>query len=127
MSKKLRIGIVGLGFIGTQKHLVGLAQHKDKCEIVAFCDFDIERAEAGKAQWGNEDAYTTTDYKDLVNDDSIDVIHVCTWNANHCEITCAALEAGKHVMVEKPMAVTGEDARKMRDTAKRTGKKLTVG
>lgn len=127
MSDKLRIGIIGLGFIGTQKHLVGLAQHKDRTEVVAFCDFDIERAEAGKAQWGNEDAYTTTDYMDLVNDPDIDVIHVCTWNANHCEITCAALEAGKHVMVEKPMAVTGEDARKMRDTAKRVGKKLTVG
>ena len=54
-------------------------------------------------------------------------MHVCTWNVNHCEITCAALEAGKHVLVEKPMAVTGADARKMRDTAKRTGKKLSVG
>ena len=55
------------------------------------------------------------------------MIHVCTWNVSHCEITCAALEAGKHVMCEKPMAITGEDARKMVETAKRTGKKLTIG
>ena len=124
---KLRIGIVGLGFIGTQKHLVGLAQHFDKCEIVGFCDLEIEKAQAAKDGYGSADSYVTTDYRDLVSDPSIDVIHVCTWNTNHCEITCAALEAGKHVLCEKPMAVTGEDARKMRDTAERTGKKLSVG
>lgn len=127
MTNKLRVGIVGLGFIGTQKHLPGLAQHEDKAEIVAFCDYEIERADAAREKFGAEGSYATTDYKDLVNDDSLDVIHVCTWNANHCEITCAALEAGKHVLVEKPMAVTGADARKMRDTAVRTGKKLSVG
>ncbi|WP_366180827.1 hypothetical protein ABXS69_01320 [Actinomyces timonensis] len=49
MSDQLRIGIVGLGFIGAQKHLVGLVQHKRLAENVAFRDFDIERAEAGKA------------------------------------------------------------------------------
>jgi len=124
---KLRIGIVGLGFIGTQKHLVGLAQHTDKCEIVAFCDYELDKAQAAKDTYGSPDSYVTADYRDLVNDSTLDVIHVCTWNTNHCEITCAALEAGKHVLCEKPMAVTGEDARTMRDTAERTGKKLSVG
>ncbi len=124
---KLRIGIVGLGFIGTQKHLVGLAQHFDKCELVGFCDFEIERARSAKDAYGSPDSYVTTDYRELLADASVDVIHVCTWNTNHCEITCAALEAGKHVLCEKPMAVTGADARKMRDTAERTGKKLSVG
>jgi len=124
---KLRIGIVGLGFIGTQKHLVGLSQHFDKCEIVGFCDFQLDRAQAAKDEYGSPDSYVTTDYRDLLNDPSIDVIHVCTWNVSHCEITCAALEAGKHVLCEKPMAVTGADARTMVETAKRTGKKLSVG
>ncbi len=124
---KLRVGIVGLGFIGTQKHLVGLAQHSDKCEIVGFCDLEIGKAEAAKEKFGSADSYATTDYHDLLNDPSIDVIHVCSWNVTHCEITCAALEAGKHVLCEKPMAVTGADARKMVETAKRTGKKLSVG
>ncbi|QGF23427.1 Gfo/Idh/MocA family protein [Raineyella fluvialis] len=124
---KLRIGIVGLGFIGTQKHLVGLSQHFDKCEIVGFCDFDLDRAQAAKDSYGSADSYVTTDYKELLADPSIDVIHVCTWNVSHCEITCAALEAGKHVLCEKPMAITGADARKMLETAERTGKKLSVG
>lgn len=127
MNKKLRIGIIGLGFIGTQKHLVGLSQHLDRCEIVGFCDLQIERAEKAKEEYGADDAYVTTDYRDLLADDSIDVIHVCTWNVTHCQITCDALEAGKHVLCEKPMAVTGAEARQMRDTAKRTGKKLSVG
>lgn len=124
---KLRIGIVGLGFIGTQKHLVGLSQHFDRCEIVGFCDLEIEKAETARAEFGSADSYTTTNYLDLVNDPSIDVIHVCSWNVTHCEISCAALEAGKHVLCEKPMAVTGADARKMLETAERTGKKLSVG
>lgn len=124
---KLRVGIIGLGFIGTQKHLAGLAQHTDRAEIVAFCDLEIDRAEKAKASHGTADSYTTTDYRDVLADPSIDVVHVCTWNVNHCEITCAALEAGKHVLVEKPMAVTGADARKMVETAERTGKKLSVG
>lgn len=124
---KLRIGIVGLGFIGTQKHLPGLAQHADRAEVVGFCDLELDRARAAKEAFGSADAYVTGDYRELLADDSLDVIHVCTWNVSHAEITIAALEAGKHVLVEKPMAVTGADARAMVAAAKRTGKKLSVG
>lgn len=127
MSEKLRVGIIGLGFIGTQKHLVGLSQHPDKCEIVGFCDLEIDRAESARAQHGSADSYSTVDYHDLIGDESIDVIHVCTWNVTHRQITVDALEAGKHVLVEKPMAVTGKDARMMVEAAERTGKKLSVG
>ena len=59
--------------------------------------------------------------------DSIDVVHICTPNDTHAEISIAALEAGKHVMCEKPMAKTAADARRMVEVAKRTGKKLTIG
>ena len=124
---KLRIGIVGLGFIATGKHLPGLAAHSDLAEVVGFCDFELDKAEAAKGLFGSADAYTTTDYTQLLADPSIDVIHVCTWNVSHAEITCAALEAGKHVLCEKPMAITGADARRMVETAERTGKKLSVG
>lgn len=124
---KLRIGIIGVGFIATGKHLPGLAANSDVCEVVAFCDFVAEKAEAAKAEFGTPDAYVTTDYTELLADPTIDVVNVCTWNVSHAEITCAALEAGKHVLVEKPMAITGADARRMVETAKRTGKKLSVG
>jgi predicted dehydrogenase len=124
---KLRIGVIGLGFIGTQKHLTGLAQHLDRCELVAFCDLQVERADAAKDRYGSPDSYVTTDYRELLADESIDVVHVCTWNVSHAEITCAALEAGKHVLCEKPMAISGAEARQMVKAAEKSGKKLSIG
>lgn len=124
---RLRVGIIGVGFISQIKHLEGLAANADLCEVVGICDLVVERAEATKQKFGSADSYVTTDWHDVVADPSLDVIYVATWNVSHCEITCAALEAGKHVMCEKPMAITGADARQMVETARRTGKKLTVG
>ena len=95
--------------------------------MVAFCDIIEERAQKAAKQYGTEDAKVYTDYKELLADDSIEVVHVLTPNREHCAITVDALEAGKHVMCEKPMAKTAADARKMLDAAKRTGKKLTIG
>jgi predicted dehydrogenase len=127
-TKKLRVGVIGLGFVSVDlKHLLGLRACSDLCDIVAFCDIDEERAAAASRDWGSSDAYATTDYQRLLQDPSIDVIHVCTWNASHAEITVAALEAGKHVMCEKPMAVTSAEAQQMVDAAERTGKLLTIG
>jgi predicted dehydrogenase len=123
---KYRVGIIGVGFIGTTKHLPGLATNPGLGEIVAICDLVPERAAAAKERFA-PDAYTTNDWHDVVNDPSIDVVYVCTWNVSHAEITCAALEAGKHVMCEKPMAISGEEARRMVETARRTGKTLTIG
>ena len=72
-------------------------------------------------------AKTYTDYKELLKDGSLDVIHVGTTNRSHAPITVAALEAGKHVMCEKPMATSYEEAKKMTDAAKKAGKLLTIG
>ena len=68
-----------------------------------------------------------TDYKQLLEDKSIDVVHVLTPNRCHSFITVDALDAGKHVMCEKPMAINSVEAQKMLDAAKRSGKKLTIG
>jgi predicted dehydrogenase len=124
---KLRVGIIGLGFIGTAKHLPGLASVADEVDVVGFCDLVEERASKARQEHGSADAYVTTDWHDIVNDESLDVVHVCTWNVSHREITVAALEAGKHVLCEKPMAVTGEEARAMVAAAKAANRKLSVG
>lgn len=125
-SKKLKVGIIGCGGIANGKHMPGL--HKlGNVEMVAFCDIVKEKAEEAAIKYGIDDAFICTDYKDLLKDKSIDVVHVCTPNRSHGFITVDSLEAGKHVMCEKPMAKTAEDARKMLDAAKRTGKKLTIG
>jgi len=125
--KKLKIGIIGCGGIANQKHLPALAKLKDKVELVAFCDIELERAEQAAKEYGTDDAFVCEDYKELLKDNSIDVIHVLTPNISHSYITVDSLEAGKHVMCEKPMAINYEEGKKMLDAAKRTGKKLTVG
>ena len=126
MDKKLKVGIIGCGGIGRQKHLPALAGIKE-AEVTAFCDIIPERAEELCKQHGAEKAKVYTDYKELLKDGSIDVVHVCTPNRSHSPITVDALEAGKHVMCEKPMATGFAEAKKMVDAAKKTGKLLTIG
>ena len=125
-SDKVRIGIIGCGGIANGKHMPSLKQLPD-VEMVAFCDIVVERAEEAKAKFGTADAKVYENYKELLEDKTIDVVHVCTPNRAHSFITVDALEAGKHVMCEKPMAINSAEALKMIVAAKRTGKLLTIG
>lgn len=122
----LKVGIIGCGGIANGKHMPSLLK-AEKAEMVAFCDIVLEKAKAAAEVFGGTNASVYTNYQDLLQDKSIDVIHVCTPNISHAEISIAALEAGKHVMCEKPMAKTTEEARNMIKAAERTGKKLTIG
>lgn len=124
---KLKFGIIGCGGIANGKHFPALAKLSDKVEIVAFCDTVIERAEKAAKEYGTADALVTEDYKALLAREDIDVIHVLTPNISHSYITVDALESGKHVMCEKPMAINYAEAKEMLDAAERTGKKLTIG
>jgi predicted dehydrogenase len=127
MSKKLRIGIIGCGGIANGKHMPSLKALSGDVEMVAFCDLDAARAQKAAAEYGADGAKTYADYKELLQDGSIDVVHVLTPNRSHAFITIDALNAGKHVMCEKPMAKTAADARSMVEAAKKSGKKLTIG
>ncbi|MDR1117098.1 MAG: Gfo/Idh/MocA family oxidoreductase [Oscillospiraceae bacterium] len=124
---KIKTGIIGCGGIANQKHLPALANFKDRVEIVAFCDIVPERAEKTAEKYGAAGAKTYTDYRQLLEDKSIDDVHICTPNVSHCEITIAALEAGKHVLCEKPMAATASDAEKMMAAYKKSGKLFSIG
>ncbi|NOU65674.1 gfo/Idh/MocA family oxidoreductase [Paenibacillus sp. LMG 31461] len=126
MSRKYRIGIIGCGGIANGKHLPSLSKLSN-VELVAFCDIIQESAATAATKYGIEGALVCEDYREVLQDATIDIVHVLTPNISHAEISIAALEAGKHVMCEKPMAKTAEDAKRMVETAKRTGKKLTVG
>jgi len=124
---KIRIGIIGCGNIANTKHMPTLAKFSDRVEMIAFCDLIVDKAEKAAKKYGTPDAHVYVDYHECLANPDIDVIHVCTPNRSHCEITVAALEAGKHVMCEKPMAISGDDARKMVDAAKKSKKLLTIG
>ena len=124
--KKLKIGIIGCGFIGVGKHLTTIAKQPD-AEVVAFCDIDLGKAKQAAEKFGGSGVLVCEDFKEVIARDDLDVVHVCTPNNSHAEITVAALESGKHVMCEKPMAISSADAGKMLEAAKRSGKKLTIG
>ena len=123
---KLRVGIIGVGGIAEGKHMPSLAK-VEAVEMVAFCDLVEDRAKKGAAAYGVHGATVYTDYQKMLSKEKLDVVHVLTPNSSHSELSCAALEAGNHVMCEKPMAKTSSEAIKMVETAKKTGKKLTIG
>ena len=122
----VRVGIIGCGGIANGKHMPSLKKVKN-VQMVAFCDVVEERAVKAAKEYGTEDAKVYTDYKELLKDDSIEVVHVLTPNNAHAPLTIDALEAGKHVMCEKPMAKTYAEAKAMLEAANRTGKLLTIG
>jgi len=126
MSKKLKVGLIGCGAIAEEKYVKALKSIPE-VEMTAFCDIIPEKAEKLRTIFQVKKAKTYTDYKELLKDDTIDVVHVCTPNRSHSPITVAALKAGKHVMCEKPMAKNYKEAKLMCDTAKKTGKLLTIG
>lgn len=126
MDRIVKVGIIGCGGIGTQKHMPALSKLKN-VQIVGFCDIIEERARKACEKFGVEGAKYYVDYKELLKDESIEVIHVCTPNRSHSFISIDAMEAGKHVMCEKPMAKTTTEAKAMVEASKRTGKKLTIG
>ena len=124
--KKIKAGIIGCGAISLAKHLPGL-KTIGEAEIVAFCDIVGEKAQFAAKEYGTPDAKVYSDYMELLKDESIDTIHVCTPNRSHSFITIDALEAGKHVICEKPMAKTYAEAKLMMDASEKTGKLLTIG
>lgn len=124
---KLNVGIIGCGGIANQKHLPALKELSELCQITAFCDIIIERAEKAAKVYGTEDAKVYKDYNDLLADEKIDLVHVLTPNVMHSPITVAAFEANKHVMCEKPMAHNTEAAQAMMDAWEKTEKKFTIG
>lgn len=124
--KKLRIGIIGCGGIANGKHMPSLKK-LDNVEMVAFCDLILERAQEAAEKYGIHGAKCYEKYEDMLANEKLDVVHVCTPNNAHAPASIAAMEAGCHVMCEKPMAKTVAQAQSMLDAQKRTGKKLTIG
>jgi len=126
MKETILVGIIGTGGIAGGKHMPALSK-LEGVEMTAFCDIEEAKAQQAAKRFGTPTAKVYADYRELLKDPTIDVVHVLTPNDSHAEITIAALEAGKHVMCEKPMAKKAADARRMLEAARRTGKKLSIG
>lgn len=124
MEKKLRYACIGAGGIARKKHLANYAKQKD-IELVAVCDSVAAAAEALSRDFGIGKTYT--DYKEMLEKESLDIVSVCTPNYLHKEITCYALEHGVNVHCEKPLAMDQYEALDILQTSQRTGKKVMLG
>ena len=122
--EKLKVAVIGCGNIATSAHIPAYMAD-GTAEIVWFCDIIRERAEAQQERVGT--GKVTEDYHEVLADPTVDAISVCTPNTLHSEITIAALQAGKHVLCEKPAAYTYEEAVKMQEARRASGKILNIG
>ncbi|GGP07006.1 Gfo/Idh/MocA family protein [Oceanobacillus neutriphilus] len=119
----LKVAVIGCGSIATHRHLPEYAANEN-VEITAVCDIVGERAEEAAVKY-HAKAYT--DYKTLLKEEDIDAVSVCLPNYLHAPVSIDALNAGAHVLCEKPMATSLEEADKMIEAAERNGRKLMIG
>ncbi|QAY68186.1 Gfo/Idh/MocA family protein [Paenibacillus protaetiae] len=120
---KIRVAVVGCGSISKHRHIPEYVNNEN-VELVAFVDPVIERAQHYAEAHGGK---AFADYKTMLAEVKPDAVSVCTPNYLHAEVSIAAANAGAHVLVEKPMAVTDEEAAVMIEAAQKNGVKLMVG
>jgi predicted dehydrogenase len=120
---RLGIGVIGAGRWANWAHLPGWARD-ERCQIVGVCDLDAQRAGDSAQKY---DAVAAQNYRELLERDDIDIIDVVTRDSEHFEISMAAIEAGKHVLSEKPVAHDFQDVRRAADLARAKGLKTKVG
>lgn len=119
----LKIAVIGCGSIAQHRHLPEY-NNNPNAEITAVCDIVEARAEEIAAEYGAK-AYTS--YEELLEKESVDAVSVCLPNYLHAPVSIAALNAGCHVLCEKPMATSKEEGEAMIAAAEKAGKKLMIG
>ena len=124
MAGEIGIGIVGAGGIARGGHIPGYLSMPDRCRIVAIADIEIERAEELAAQF--DIPHVFDDWERMLGMDEVDAVSVCTHSDFHAPVTIAALESGRHVMTEKPMAVDLAGARAMVEASHKAKRILAV-
>ena len=125
VNKKVKVGIIGTGWIA-DAHINAYKKMPD-VEIVAGADLVPGKAEAFFKKHGIENVRCYNSHKELLDNEDVDAVSVCTYNRTHAECTIYALEHGVHVLVEKPMCVTIEEAVEIRKAEKASGKVLSIG
>ncbi len=121
-TEPVRLGVIGVGQIG--KHHLDNYAEIDGADVVAIADIDDAEGQRMTSQYGIPHVYT--DFRQLLARDDIDAVDVCLHNNYHMPVTVEALQAGKDVYCEKPMAGTFHDALRMLETAQATGQQLSI-
>ena len=121
----MKVAVIGVGSI-SDCHLDSYVKNPET-ELYAICDINPKTLKAQGDRYNIPEERRYLDYKELLKVEEIEAVSVCTWNSEHAPITIAALQAGKHVMCEKPMATNVADAKAMLEAAKASGKHLQIG
>ncbi len=122
--EKVKFAVVGVGGLG-RAHLIGIGKNPDVAEVTAICDINEEFLKTRGEEFGVERRYT--DFYEMLRDGGFDCVILVTPDQIHREHAVAALEAGYHVLCEKPLAQTVEDCELMVAAAKKYGKKFMTG
>ena len=121
--RKLRVLLVGAAF-SADLHSDGYSRIRDKAAIVGICDKDLDRVRALAKRYGFEDYAAYDDYETAIRDCDCDLVDICMPNFLHHDVAILALQRGRDIICEKPLATTVEDARDMVDTAARLGRHI---
>ncbi|MBQ8510050.1 MAG: Gfo/Idh/MocA family oxidoreductase [Clostridia bacterium] len=125
-SRKIKVGIIGTGWIA-ESHIQSYNAMPD-VEVVAMCDLIPGKAEAFKEKWNVPgEVHFYPNHKEMLDNEQLDCVSVCTYNATHAECTIYALEKGVNVLLEKPMCVTLDEAAEIVKAEKKSGKVLSIG
>jgi predicted dehydrogenase len=123
-ARRVRVGVLGAGAWARLAHVPGF-KRDPRCEVVAICDPQRALADGMAADFGIPQV--TTDFREVLARDDIDMVDVCTPSATHFELSWAALEAGKHVLCEKPVAFDFRETIRAAELAKSKGLKTKLG
>jgi predicted dehydrogenase len=121
--KKLKVGVIGAGSISSL-HMDAYANNKE-VELYAICDMNVGRAEEKAAKYGIPHVYS--DVREFLANTEVEAVSICTWNDTHAEFSIASVAAGKHVLCEKPLCQTVEQALEVQTAVQSSGKVFQVG
>jgi len=123
MTRPLKVGLIGTGSIA-RLHGNAYKKFRDEVELTAICDVNVEAVKSFAAKFNLNNVYT--DPKELLEKADVDAVDICTTHDTHYALTLAAIEADKHILLEKPMAIKMEHCRKMVKKADKAGLTLIV-
>src|SRR5690348_15147131 len=108
-EKRIGVGVVGIGWVA-HPHIDAWLKN-GACDVVALCSRDRANAQAAAEKHGLTNCQIYTDYEQMLRQDNLDLVDICSLNASHARQGIAAAQAGKHVLVEKPVAMTLDELR----------------
>ena len=122
--KKVRWGVIGAGGIAQRRTIPGMMQCEN-AELVAVMEITPELAESCRAKWNCKKAYTSAE--ELLNDPEIDAVYIASPVFLHAQQAMAAADAGKHILIEKPLAMTAAEGQEVVEHCKEKGVLIAAG